>query len=80
MAGNHPLQRWVRPSQNASLGMLAAECLPTRSRGQTEGQLQQANYFKASLLALRTNYICCAWLHLRESRGIKPPIYEAGRV
>lgn len=34
MAGNHPLQRWVQPSQNASLGMLAAECLPTRSQGQ----------------------------------------------
>lgn len=52
-------------------------CLPGARdrRGQTEGQLQQASYFKAS-----TNYICCAWLHLRGSRRIKPPIYKTGRI
>lgn len=78
----------VGPYPNTSLGMLAAGYLLAGSwgekkkdwRGQRKGQLQQANYFKASLLALSANYICPAWLHLRESRGIKPPFYEAGRV
>lgn len=77
----------VGPYPNTSLGMLAAGYLLAGSRGekknrrgQREGQLQQANYFKASLLVLSANYICPAWLHLRGSRGIKAPFYEAGRV
>lgn len=47
---------------------------------QRELQLQQTNYCKASLFSLGTNYICCAWLHLRASQGIKLPFYKACRA